>query len=80
MKYAKEVIGLMGAFPGQDFKMRHLVHHVNLGAKQSRAVYEATRRGVRRVLEQLIATGQVQKISGVTNGTMYAWKKYRTRT
>lgn len=58
MKYATEVINLMGCFPGRRFKMRHIINHVSPGANpRQRAVI---RTGLWRVLAALEESGQVE--------------------
>lgn len=57
MKYAHEVIDLLGAFPGRRFKMRQIINHVAPRADQrQRAV---VRTGVWRVLVALEESGQI---------------------
>lgn len=75
MKYASEVIDLMGCMPGRRFKMREIIRHVNPDANaRERAVI---RTGVWRVLQQLEATGHIETTrDGLSNGAHaeYWWK------
>lgn len=57
MKYAKEVIELMSAYPHREFKMKTIVQYI----KPSATVREkrTTARQVRRVLNGLVENGTV---------------------
>lgn len=57
MKYAKEVIDLLAAYPGRRFKMKQIINYVDprAGTRQ-RAVL---RTGVWRVLVALEESGQI---------------------
>ncbi len=57
MKYAREVIDLLGALPGIRFKMRHIVRSVAPRVTPAQRV--AVREGIRRVLLSLEASGHV---------------------
>ncbi|MDF3850691.1 hypothetical protein [Achromobacter denitrificans] len=77
MKFAKEVIGLMAAYPGRDFKMAELVR-IATGAR-TLTVKERTsvRQGVLRAVNALIEHGQVLRRPsrpGVRNAAVYRWK------
>lgn len=75
MKYAKDVIDLLGAYPERRFKMRHIVRHAApRSTPQQRA---SIREGVRRVLKALEESGQVDSSRrSVINGAdaEYWWK------
>lgn len=60
MKYAKEVMELMSAYPEREFKMQSLVFYIkpNASLKERRTIG----RGVRRALDYLRELGKVQKI------------------
>jgi hypothetical protein len=76
MKYAREIMELMGAYPGRDFRMREIIRYVNVSPKNQKE-RSAANQGVFRVLNMLAETGAVIKIpSGVGNGsyTRYRWK------
>lgn len=77
MLYAKEVMELMGAFPGRDFRMRHIINHVSkartLSPKERRAMHLA----IWRVLQQLAESGAVLiRPAKKRNGgyALYRWK------
>lgn len=75
MKYAREVIELMGACPGRRFKVRHIVNSVAPHAPAKRRA--SIREGVRRVLLALEESGQVGSTrEEVANGAdgEYWWK------
>ena len=57
MKYAKEVIELMAAYPGRPFVMRHLVRFCKPDA--GRVEKLALQRSIHRVMMALQATGVV---------------------
>ena len=75
MKYAREIIDLMGCYPGRRFKVRQLVNTVAPRAlpKQRASIRE----GVRRVLVALEASGQIESTRGeIVSGAdaEYWWK------
>lgn len=59
MKYAREVINLMGAHPGRKFKMRAIVNSVMADLHLSASSRVAVRKGVSRVLDAMIESGVV---------------------
>ena len=76
MKYAKEVIELMSAYPGRDFRMVELVNSVTSG-KHTRKQRSAARRGILRVIQQLKESGCViVRPPGKARGgyAVYRWK------
>ena len=73
MKYAKEVIGLLAAHPDKRFRMAHIVRYVTQGAELSTAQRQAVRVGVRRVINELIDTGQVVQIKTSPTTALYTW-------
>lgn len=75
MLYAREVVDLMAAFPGREWKMAELVNHVARGRPTSKQERERLRKGVRRVLEALIEAKVVQYKPARSGGTtLYLWK------
>lgn len=74
MKYAKEVIDLMACYPGREFRMAEIMRHVGRCLSRSTSAREAMRRGVRRVLEHLIESGQVARSEGNTKAVAYFWR------
>lgn len=76
MKYAKEVIDLLAAYPGRRFRMIHIVRHV-AGGQPDAAQWERIRKGVRRVIEHLEHAGHVARCEhakGSGGFSLYAWK------
>lgn len=77
MKYAKEVIDLLAAYPGRRFRMIHIVRHVAGGQPDDVGEWERIRKGVRRVLEDLETHGHVSRrlpTAGSGGFSLYAWK------
>ncbi|WP_419342784.1 hypothetical protein ACM1PE_06925 [Achromobacter sp. PD1] len=60
MKYAHEVMDLMGAYPMRSFRMIELVRHVTRGRTLEPRERDAARKAVQRVLDALVAAGSVQ--------------------
>ncbi len=73
MKYAHEVIDLLGCYPGREFRMADILRHVSRGMALSDSAHTAMRRGVLRVLDQLIDSGQVIRAGGSTKAALYSW-------
>ena len=57
MKYAREVIDLMAAFPGRRFKVRQIVNHAAPRATTQQR--SSVRIGIHRVLRSLELSGQI---------------------
>lgn len=74
MKYAREVIDLLSPFPGREFRMAEILRHVSRGMTLSDAGQAAMRRGALRVLDQLMASGQVVRVGGTTKAALYSWQ------
>lgn len=74
MKYAKEVIDLLAAYPGRRFKMRQILNHVAPRADQRQLAIVRT--GVWRALMALEESGQVSVIRPEVNGSHaeYCWQ------
>lgn len=73
MKYAKEVIGLLAAHPGRKFRMGHIIRHVTKGREVGAAQRQAVRVGVRRVIDELVESGQVARIRKTATTAVYVW-------
>lgn len=73
MKYAKEVIDLLAAYPGREFRMIQIVRHVSGARPLSIRQRNAVRQGVLRVLESLEESGQIQRKEEAANSILYAW-------
>lgn len=78
MRYAHEVIGLLGAFPGRGFRMKQILLEVMRGKPEpdDRGAV-AMRKAVGRVLEQLQDDGHVEVTPAVGRGgyALYAWRQ-----
>lgn len=74
MKYAHEILGLMRPYPGRTFRMAQLVREASKGEEITSRQKEAVRKGVRRVLDHLIETGQVERVGGDTKSAGYIWR------
>lgn len=75
MKYAKECMDLMAAYPGRGFKMREVINYVAPDAIGR--TRHAIRRGVLRVMDELVEMGTVDRypphaVRG--ESTLYSWK------
>lgn len=74
MKYAKEVMELMAAFPGRDFKMAEIVRYAAPSATVQQR--HTVRRAILRVMDGLIESGVVMRRPHHANGgfAAYRWK------
>jgi hypothetical protein len=75
MKYAQEIIDLMGAYPGREFRMREIVRSI-AGRKADDKERKQIRIGVWRVLNQLNESGQIAIQKRKENGaaSKYCWQ------
>ncbi|WP_238925066.1 hypothetical protein [Achromobacter insuavis] len=73
MKYAKEVMDLMAAYPGRRFRMQDLVRYVD--PRVSGNDRHRVRTGIMRVLDQLEDAGTVEKQGADARGSfaLYSW-------
>lgn len=74
MKYASEVIDLMGCYPGREFVMGEIVRHATKGKALTPAKRQAVRIGIRRVLDSLIDSGQIMQIKETETSSVYVWR------
>jgi len=74
VKYASEILHLMRPYPGRQFRMAQLVRDAVGGRELTARQSEAVRKGVRRVLEHLIESGQVERVGGETRSATYVWR------
>lgn len=68
MKYAKEVIDLIAAFPGRQFRAKEIISHVMMSMYLSNECRVRVRKGVDRVLEQMASAGAVHIIPATKRG------------
>lgn len=82
MKYAREVMELMAAFPGREFKVAGIVRYVTSGRALTLREGRSARKAVLRVLESLEGTGAVKRRPAEARGSSanYAWAECETRT
>lgn len=73
MKYAKEVIDLLAAYPGREFRMAQIIRHVTKGREISPVKRQAVRVGVRRVIDELVESGQAVRIKQTATTASYVW-------
>ncbi|TAL90922.1 MAG: hypothetical protein EPN62_00880 [Candidimonas sp.] len=76
-KYAREIMGLMAAYPGRDFKMVELVREATKAQNLSAREKDSARKAVRRILKTLCESKLVLKRPtrpGVRNYICYRWK------
>lgn len=77
MLYAREVIELLGAFPGRDFRMREIVRHVSRAGTLTPKQRLAMRMAIMRVIQQL-AESQMVLIrpprAGNGGYALYRWR------
>jgi len=74
LKYAKETIELLSAYPGRDFRMIEIVRYV--GHKPCGNDKHRVRIGVARVIKQLLEAGSVATRPLTDKGSYkaYHWK------
>lgn len=76
MKYAREVIELMSAYPGREFRMTEIVRYVRPGATAQEK--HGIRRATLRVLVSLIEDAMsVVRVPPKSNGgfAVYRWRQ-----
>ncbi len=77
MKYAKEVLDTMSAFPGRPWRMAELVRGASGPRELTRRERNAMRQAILRVLETLHEGGQVARIEHARNSLAYVWSEVR---
>lgn len=77
MKYAKEVLDTMSAFPGRPWRMAELVRGASGARELTRRERNAMRQAILRVLETLHEGGQVARIEHARNSLAYVWSEVR---
>ena len=73
MKYASEILGLMRPYPGREFRMAQIVRAASGGKSLTDRQREAVRKGARRVLDELIESGQVMRLGETPRTMTYQW-------
>lgn len=77
MKFAPEIIQLMAAYPGRDFRMVQIVRYVTANKPMDLKARRTARKAVLRALEAFVETGSVLiKPPSASRGApvFYAWK------
>ncbi|MBB1625682.1 hypothetical protein [Achromobacter sp. UMC71] len=77
MKYAKEVLDTMSAFPGRPWRMAELVRGASGARELTPRERNAMRQAILRVLETLHEGGQVARIEHARNSLAYVWREVR---
>ncbi|MGJ7512357.1 hypothetical protein [Variovorax sp. GT1P44] len=75
MKFASDVIDLMAAFPGRDFRIGDVISYVRNGRELTDKQERAMREAVVRVLKALEESGSVIVVRPFTN--QRGWAYYR---
>lgn len=77
MKFAHDVMDLMGAYPGREWRMVQIVRYVANGKTLDLKERRAVRKGVHRVLMALADSGTVTVRPEKSRGgpAWYAWRK-----
>lgn len=75
MRFATEVIDLMAAFPGRNFRMQQLVRYVESRSTGSSSSRPATKKAVARVVAELQRHGSVVVTPAAKAGSFaeYRW-------
>jgi len=60
LKYAKEIIDLMAAYPGREFRKREIIRYVMTTLRIPSDGREAVRKGVMRVLSEMETAGTIR--------------------
>lgn len=76
MQYVREVMDLMAAFPGREFKMAGLVRYATGDKALDLKARRAARKAAMRVIKALVETGTVtvRPAGPRGGGANYSWK------
>lgn len=77
MLYARDIVELMGAYPGREFRMVHIVRYVSQGKQLALKERRAVRKAVQRALEAFAEAGSVRKNPPTASRgapVFYVWK------
>ncbi|QDQ87707.1 hypothetical protein FMZ60_08965 [Alcaligenaceae bacterium SJ-26] len=76
MKYAPEIIDLLGSYPEHQFRTGQILSHVTLAMSLSDQQKAAARKQVQRALEYLINDAKVvERHGGRTKSASYSWRR-----
>lgn len=75
MKYAKEILDLMPAYPGRKFRLVELVRHVSKGRAICQTEKTRLQRGIQRVMVEMARNGSVSihEPEKGGHGRQYEW-------
>lgn len=79
MKYASEVIDLLAAYPGREFRAGDIIRYVETSGRNHGVSRQAIRNGVLRVLGALVDSGQVMQIRQSRTTARYLWLDHQMR-
>lgn len=79
MKYASEVIDLLAAYPGREFRAGDIIRYVETSGCNQRVSRQAIRNGVLRVLGALAESGQVMQVRRSRTTARYLWLDHQMR-
>jgi hypothetical protein len=77
LKFASEVIELMGAFPGRDFRIGDVISYVRNGRELTDKQARAMREAVARVLAALEESGSIIVVRPFTNQRGWAYYRWK---
>lgn len=77
MLYARELIDLMAAYPGRDFRMGDLVSYVRNGRELEPKQVIAIRKGIERAVEALESAGTVVVVRPFHNQRGWAYYRWK---
>ena len=77
MKFASDVIDLMGAFPGRDFRIGDVISYVRNGRELTSKEERAMREAVVRVLKALEESGSIIVVRPFTNQRGWAYYRWK---
>jgi len=75
LRYARETMELIAAYPGRDFRMQEIVRYI-AGATPDTRKRRSVREAVRLVLQHLVESGPVELTPAKGRGgfALYRWK------
>jgi hypothetical protein len=77
MRFAREVIELMGSYPGRDFRIGDVITYVRNGRELTGKQQRAMREAVVRVLQALEESQSVSVVRPFTNQRGWAYYRWK---
>ena len=76
MLYAREILELMGAYPGRDFRIKEIINYVKNGRELTPRARQSMHVAVFRVLRELEQSQSIEVRRTDKNGgySVYRWK------